>query len=136
MVYQDAFLKYTELNQHLYPKKGERTMGKVQTVKRKSTVRERPSAIAYMLNEARKEINSNEYSIFGGAKSVVVKKCPQCGKPSLVGCISKDKEFIIALCFFRYNKNEKARCMHHKKWPNRKVEEDKANAQATPNEEV
>lgn len=109
-------------------------MGKVQTVQKKTTVRERPATIARMINEARKEVNKNGYDIFGGAKSVLVKRCPVCKKASLVGCISNDKEFIIAFCFNRYNKIESARCGYSKKWPNPKVEEDKANVpEATPN---
>lgn len=108
-------------------------MGKVKTIQKKNVAREKTSTIAYMLNEVRKEVNKNGYSIFGGAKSTLVKRCPLCKRSSMVGCISADKENIIAICFYRYHKNEKARCIYNKKWPNRKVEEDRANATTTPN---
>ena len=111
-------------------------MGKVKTIKRKTVVREKATTIAFMLNAARQEINNNGYSVFGGTKSALIKVCPKCGRLSLVGCISKDKEFIISLCFFRYHKQPEQRCIYNKKWPNRKVEEDKAKADAAPNKEV
>lgn len=111
-------------------------MGKVKTVKRKTVVREKPATTAFMLNAARQEISNNEYSVFGGSKSTLVRKCPGCGRMSLVGCISKDKEFIIALCFFRYHKQDGHKCVYYKKWPNKKAEDDRAEAEATPNKGV
>lgn len=111
-------------------------MCKVKTIKRKTVVREKPATTAFMLNAARQEIANNGYSVFGGSKSTLVRKCPECGRMSLVGCISKDKEFIIALCFFRYHKQDEHKCVHYKKWPNKRVEEDKAKADAAPNKDI
>jgi hypothetical protein len=79
-----------------------------------------------MLKKARAEAEKNNYSVFGGATSTTVKKCPECGKPSLVGCISEDKEWIISFCFYRfYIGNKNLKCTYNKKWANRKVEEDR-----------
>lgn len=111
-------------------------MCKVKTIERKTVVREKTATIAFMLNAARQEITNNEYSAFGGGKSTLVKVCPKCGRLSLVDCISKDKEFIISLCFFRYHKQEDRKCVYYKKWENRKAEEDRAKANTAPNKDV
>ena len=82
-----------------------------------------------MLKKARAEAEKNGYSVFGGAKSTTVKKCPKCGKPSLVGCISTGKEWIISFCFYRwYVGNKNLKCTYNKKWENRKAEEDRETA--------
>jgi hypothetical protein len=109
------------------------TMGKVKTIQKKNVVRESASTKGFLINEVRKDINKNGYSIFGGAKSTLVKKCPLCGRLSMVGCISADKENIIAICFYRYYKVEKLRCIYNKKWTNQKAEEDRTKATTIPN---
>jgi len=84
-----------------------------------------------MLKKARAEAEKNGYSVFGGETSTTVKKCPKCGKPSLIGCISKDKNWIISFCFYRfYVGNKNLKCTHYKKWENRKAEEDRQEAQS------
>jgi hypothetical protein len=85
---------------------------------------------AVMLKKARKAVEAEGYSVFGGVNSTLTKKCPQCGAVSLMGCISEDKKYIIALCTFRYHKDGK-RCRYYKKWENTKINEDRK--EATPN---
>jgi len=88
-----------------------------------------------MLKKARAEAEKNDYSVFGGTSSTTVKKCPKCGKPSLIGCISKDKNWIISFCFYRfYIGNKNLKCTFNKKWENRKADEDRESA--TPNSGV
>ena len=89
------------------------------------------TATSEMLKKARAEAEKNNYSVFGGESSTTVKKCPKCGKPSLIGCISADKKWIISFCFYRwYIGNGNLKCTFYKKWENRKVEEDRASASA------
>jgi len=93
-----------------------------------------------LLKRARVEAEKHNYSVFGGEKSTLVKKCPKCGKPSLVACISEDKEWIVSFCFYRWyiGNGKSLKCTYSKKWPNRKADTDRkeADAMASSKEEV